>query len=202
MNLTAMAAFSRRNFFKLAAGVLVAGAIAFMGGNAAPAYADTPTAAGTYTVTANVYVDSSDSPIGQNAYLTNPGQPPANKPVTPVSQNATLTIDDQGHKTLTVPLVNDVFGATSIPEGVTSNSAVSVTSVATQNWKVPSNFLLFVQGPDTRVSTVTFDVTGESADTFEATMSNCEEYAAFRLYAGNKSWDLHLDADLSTAVAK
>ena len=105
------ASLSRRDFLKAAAGAVVVAAaagVALPDINASKAFAASAAplsgayaAPGTYTVTANLYVDKRDSPIGKNAYVTNPGNPPFNKPTSPVANNATLVVAEGGAKLLT-----------------------------------------------------------------------------------------------------
>ena len=73
---------SRRDFLKGAVGVTLAiaavsaglslpGAGEALGTAPQRAYAATATSVGMYTITANLYVDKKDTPIGKNAYVTN-----------------------------------------------------------------------------------------------------------------------------------
>lgn len=114
---------SRRDFLKGAAGVTLAiaavsaglslpGAGEALGTAPQRAYAATAMSAGTYTITANLYVDKKDTPIGKHAYVTNSGNPPFHKPTSPVSDNAKLQVTESGKKLLTVPIVNNTFGGT------------------------------------------------------------------------------------------
>ncbi|MBQ9065953.1 MAG: hypothetical protein IJ133_00295 [Clostridia bacterium] len=61
---------------------------------------------GTYTVTANLVIDGSENQIlkGWTAYLTNSAVPPTS----PVSDNATLVVGEDGSLTLTVKGLNPV----------------------------------------------------------------------------------------------
>lgn len=186
---------SRRNFVK---GVLAAsGAVALAA--AAPAVKPFEAFAAegdeTYTVTANLYVDSTDSPIKQNAYVTNSGKPPLHKPTSPVSDNATLVVKADGTKLLTVPIVNTTFGVTSFP-WASKDGSVVVTDQVTEGWNTTWG------GSLTRVSSITFDITKFSADgSTIATFSPCVEFADFLLYKGAKDWDLHLVADCTSISA-
>ena len=191
---------SRRNFLK---GV-VAGAAALGIAAAAPSIAPLQKAfaaqsataaeltAGTYTVSANVYVDAADTPIGENAYVTNDGNPPFNKPTSPVSNNATLQITDDGKRLLTVPIVNDTFGVVSIASASTDGT-VTVANVTKGAWDVT---FPWSTPYEERVTSITFDVTNFAGGDAVATFSPCAEYASFPLYKGDKAWDLHLVASL------
>jgi hypothetical protein len=149
-------------------------------------------APGTYTVSANVYVAASDTPIGQNAYVTNSGTPPLNMPTSPVAANATLQVLSDGTELVTVPIVNTTFGVLSIASSSTDGS-VDVTSTSTSSWATTWG------GTKQRVSSVTFDVTDFDGGTDVATFSPSSEYADFLLYVGTKSWDLHLVVDFDSA---
>lgn len=61
--------------------------------------------AGSYSVTANLYVIGEDAPIGQNAYMTTTVFPP----IVPNSGNANLRVDEDGAMTLTFYPVNEIF---------------------------------------------------------------------------------------------
>ena len=61
--------------------------------------------AGSYSITANLYVIGEDAPIGQNAYMTTTVVPP----IVPNSDNANLRVDEDGTMILTFYPVNEVF---------------------------------------------------------------------------------------------
>ena len=61
--------------------------------------------AGSYSITANLYVIGEDAPIGQNAYMTTTVFPP----IVPNSDNANLRVDEDGAMTLTFYPVNEIF---------------------------------------------------------------------------------------------
>lgn len=61
--------------------------------------------AGSYSITANLYVIGEDAPIGQNAYMTTTVFPP----IVPNSGNANLRVDEDGTMILTFYPVNEVF---------------------------------------------------------------------------------------------
>ena len=83
-------------------------------------------AAGTYTVSANLWFDKATTGLPLNPHMTNSGFPPS----TPVSNNATMTVDSSGHATVTAPVViqdkvmtiNNVWGSS-----ITSFNGSSVT---------------------------------------------------------------------------
>ncbi len=58
-------------------------------------------AAGTYTVSANIWVDKATSGLPLQPHFTNASFPPMN----PVAKNATLRVESDGHAYLTVPIV-------------------------------------------------------------------------------------------------
>lgn len=72
-----------------------------------PATSDKPSgesgtlAAGTYTVSANIWVDKSTAGLPLQPHFTNPSFPPKD----PVSDNATLKVESDGHAYVTVPIV-------------------------------------------------------------------------------------------------
>ena len=61
--------------------------------------------AGSYSITANLYVIGEDAPIGQNAHMTTTVFPP----IVPNSGNANLRVDEDGAMTLTFYPVNEIF---------------------------------------------------------------------------------------------
>lgn len=83
-------------------------------------------AAGTYTVSANLWFDKATTGLPLNPHMTNGGFPPS----TPVQANATMTVDSSGHATVSVPVkiqdkvmtINNVWGSS-----VSSFSGSSVT---------------------------------------------------------------------------
>lgn len=142
-------------------------------------------APGTYTVTANIFVDKKDTPIHKNAYVTNPSEPPLHKPTTPVKQNATLTITEDGKKLLRVPVVNNTLGVIHISD-VSADGVLHIQSRQTTNW---SSF--FYKG-DKRISEIVFDITQVKDFSHIYTFKACVEYVKFALYRGEKHWDLHV----------
>ena len=85
-------------------------------------------AAGTYTVSANLYVPGDlNKVLGKNAYLTNSSTPltDGNAPLTPVTDNATLVVGEDGSLTLELDVVNPVFTLQKIGGG--SNAQATVT---------------------------------------------------------------------------
>lgn len=89
-------------------------------------------AAGTYQVTANLYLpgELNTQLPGTTAYLTNPSNPLGiggheGIPMTPVTDNATLVIGADGTKTVIVDVVNPVFTLQKITDG--SNITVKST---------------------------------------------------------------------------
>lgn len=197
---------SRRDFLKGAVGVTLAiaavsaglslpGAGEALGTAPQRAYAATATSAGTYTITANLYVDKKDTPIGKNAYVTNSGNPPFHKPTSPVSDNAKLQVTESGKKLLTVPIVNNTFGVLSIATTSTNNS-VKVIDKSMTTWRAPWPWSTPYKE---RISSITFDVTNFSGGNSIADFTPCAEYATFPLYKGDKHWDLHLIVNFNSA---
>ena len=197
---------SRRDFLKGAVGVTLAiaavsaglslpGAGEALGTAPQRAYAATATSAGTYTITANLYVDKKDTPIGKHAYVTNSGNPPFHKPTSPVSNNAKLQVTESGKKLLTVPIVNNTFGVLSIATTSTNNS-VKVIDKSMTTWRAPWPWSTPYKE---RISSITFDVTNFSGGNSIADFTPCAEYATFPLYKGDKHWDLHLIVNFNSA---
>lgn len=197
---------SRRDFLKGAVGVTLAiaavsaglslpGAGEALGTAPQRAYAATATSAGTYTITANLYVDKKDTPIGKHAYVTNSGNPPFHKPTSPVSNNAKLQVTESGKKLLTVPIVNNTFGVLSIAT-TSTNSSVKVIDKSMTTWRAPWPWSTPYKE---RISSITFDVTNYSGGNSIADFTPCAEYATFPLYKGDKHWDLHLIVNFNSA---
>lgn len=197
---------SRRDFLKGAAGVTLAiaavsaglslpGAGEALGTAPQRAYAATATSAGTYTITANLYVDKKDTPIGKHAYVTNSGNPPFHKPTSPVSNNAKLQVTESGKKLLTVPIVNNTLGVLSIATTSTNNS-VKVIDKSMTTWRAPWPWSTPYKE---RISSITFDVTNFSGGNSIADFTPCAEYATFPRYKGDKHWDLHLIVNFNSA---
>lgn len=197
---------SRRDFLKGAVGVTLAiaavsaglslpGAGEALGTAPQRAYAATATSAGTYTITANLYVDKKDTPIGKHAYVTNSGNPPFHKPTSPVSNNAKLQVTESGKKLLTVPIVNNTFGVLSIAT-TSTNRSVKVIDKSMTTWRAPWPWSTPYKE---RISSITFDVTNFSGGNSIADFTPCAEYATFPLYKGDKHWDLHLIVNFNSA---
>lgn len=197
---------SRRDFLKGAVGVTLAiaavsaglslpGAGEALGTAPQRAYAATATSVGMYTITANLYVDKKDTPIGKNAYVTNSGNPPFHKPTSPVSNNAKLQVTESGKKLLTVPIVNNTLGVLSIATTSTNNS-VKVIDKSMTTWRAPWPWSTPYKE---RISSITFDVTNFSGGNSIADFTPCAEYATFPLYKGDKHWDLHLIVNFNSA---
>ena len=197
---------SRRDFLKGAVGVTLAiaavsaglslpGAGEALGTAPQRAYAATATSVGMYTITANLYVDKKDTPIGKYAYVTNSGNPPSHKPTSPVSDNAKLQVTESGKKLLTVPIVNNTFGVLSIAT-TSTNSSVKVIDKSMTTWRAPWPWSTPYKE---RISSITFDVTNFSGGNSIADFTPCAEYATFPLYKGDKHWDLHLIVNFNSA---
>lgn len=197
---------SRRDFLKGAVGVTLAiaavsaglslpGAGEALGTAPQRAYAATATSVGMYTITANLYVDKKDTPIGKSAYVTNSGNPPFHKPTSPVSDNAKLQVTESGKKLLTVPIVNNTFGVLSIAT-TSTNSSVKVIDKSMTTWRAPWPWSTPYKE---RISSITFDVTNFSGGNSIADFTPCAEYATFPRYKGDKHWDLHLIVNFNSA---
>lgn len=86
-------------------------------------------AAGTYTVSANIWFDKATTGLPLNPHLTNGGFPPKD----PVSNNATLRVDNSGHATVTIPITiqDRVMQVRSI-------SGLNIVDYATSGGKITS----------------------------------------------------------------
>ena len=84
---------------------------------------------GTYTVTANLFVPGELNTVlvGVNAYLTNPSTPltDGSAPTKPVSDNATLTVAEDGAITLDLDVVNPVFTLQKIDGSTNAQATVT-----------------------------------------------------------------------------
>lgn len=71
--------------------------------------------AGTYTVSANVYIKGENNTVlpGVTAYMTNPDLPP----ITAAEDNAEMVVDEKGNITVNVKLVNLIFTLQEISDG-------------------------------------------------------------------------------------
>lgn len=198
---------SRRDFLKATAGTVAAVAVAAavpqllepttaFAAPAVAAAAPVPLAAGTYTITANLFADKKDTPIHEYAYLTNPGNPPADKPIHPVTSNATLTVSEDGKKLVTVPIVNEMLGLVSLASA-SKDGLAKVVNTESTSWETGWPF---GNPQKTRISSATFDVTNFAGGSAVADFSPCEEYVKFFLYRGRKYWDLHLTVDFSSVT--
>lgn len=179
---------SRRNFVK---GVLAAsGAVALAA--AAPAVkpfeafaATGKLAAGTYTVTANLYVKAAINIIlKKDAYLTNLGKPPLNFPTSPVSNNATLVVDSAGKMTLTISELNDTFGLIEIQDNSDEGNA-HITKRVPLDWNHG--------GHSQRINGLTIKL-DDTTGTY--TFTNVLEYANYLVYE-DKKWPITLTVDFS-----
>lgn len=181
----------RSRFVGLALATLIAATAVFYGA-AGQAQATSGLAAGTYTVSANLYVGAKDTPIGLNAYVTNPAAPPLGYPSSPVAANAKLEVRADGTELLTLPIVNNTFGVLALP-ATSADGAVAVVGTTMAPWSTAAG------GPAQRISSVTFDVTDFEGGSAIASFTPSQEYANFFLYRGFKTWDLNLVVDFSAA---
>lgn len=142
---------------------------------------------GTYTVTANLYVPRDKNLINPNwdAYLTNPNVPP----MTPVSQNATLVVEN-GEYTLVLDIVNEYFKLIEI--GTTEDGATaSVTGTADA-----------LEGPfPTRISQLTFQLDSSvSQYVFTGNTERADVVLGPLTVHQTVNFDLTLSVDYSSAV--
>lgn len=138
--------------------------------------------AGTYeNVTANIYVPGNlNSVLGLTAYMTNPNDPfgsggsngkgQIGLPTTPVYQNATLVVGEDGKKTLTIDLVNNVFMLLAIGKG----NGATVTDAVHAGKDMASND--YIDGPyDGRITKLTIELDNLSG---KYTFNDCVEFGS------------------------
>lgn len=193
---------SRRNFLKgVAAGAAALG-IAAAAPSIAPLQkafaAQSATAAeltaGTYTVSANMYVKREDhqAPIVFGpAYLTNPNNPLelGGLPTTPVEGNGTLIVNENGSYTVTIPVVNECFSLVSIEAG----SGMSYLNTTTTY----CSYMPDDEYGQQRISQVVVTLASQ-ADEYQ--FGACREYAAFPLKKGYHDWPIYLSVDFAGAT--
>lgn len=140
---------------------------------------------GTYTITANLYVPGQYNEVlaGVTAYLSSPEVPPTK----PVSDNALLTVNDDGTKTVRFTQLNAVFMLDSLDTD--SNSGVEVVDKVYNNEKKINGETV------TRISELEVKLLNDSE---HYTFTNCREYA-YPLDA-YKNMPLEMDVDFSSAV--
>ncbi len=99
--------------------------------------------AGTYTVSANMYLpgELNTQLPGTTAYMTNPDNPLGvggheGIPMTPVDDNATLVVDEDGTKTVMINIVNPVFTLQDIKDP--ENSEI-LSGVKDDEWYAGTN---------------------------------------------------------------
>ncbi len=140
-------------------------------------------AATSYTVTSNLYVPKQYNEIlHRNAYLTNASV----MPLSPVSDNATLTANDDGTYTLSVPIMNNTFALIDLgtPE---ANAGIS-NIIETRNSGT--------YGSNTNGRITNLTMTIEEGCT-SVSFTNCHEYSGYFLSPGDKYFNLQLDVDWS-----
>ena len=123
---------------------------------------------GTYTVTANLFVPGELNAVlvGKNAYLTNPSTPltDGQAPLTPVSDNATLTVGQDGSITLDLEVVNPVFTLQKIGGG--TNAQAEVTGMGDSVGASDAAYKTRISGLSVRL--------GDTSGTY--VFSDCLEY--------------------------
>lgn len=179
----------------LSIGSLIGGLPASSGG--APVSALTEKLeAGTYTLTANLYVAAVDAPIGANVYLGDSNFPPLH----PQRMNATLTAEGDGQLQLSIPVKQNAFTLQHIGDG----AGVRVLSTS----RGGSEFNYLGEAPahiryEDRIIEVVCALDNASGS---YTFKNCIEYPApldndeMSDAEANKYWDIQLGVDFSSAV--
>lgn len=141
-------------------------------------------AATDYTVTANLYVKASDNQVKlMNAYLTNPAYTP-NKAV---SDNATITANDNGTYTLSLPVVNDTFALISL--GGADGAVSNITETR--------NTGTYGTHTNGRITNLTMTIEpGATSVYFTGNL----QYANHLFAKGDKNFNLTLDVDWSKVL--
>lgn len=148
--------------------------------------------AGEYRITANLYVPAEKNDIlGLTAYMTNPKNPLVAEndpdygiPTAPMSDNATLVVDDRGARFLVLDLPNPAF---TLMQFGTLPAGISLEGVARDSK---------TYGPHTggRITRAVFALDGDSST---YVLAGSTVYAA--PLQADKTWDLTLSVDYASA---
>lgn len=151
--------------------------------------------AGTYTLTANLYVAAVDAPIGFNVYLGDSNFPPLQAQ----RMNATLTVAGDGQLQLSIPVKQNAFTLQHIGDG----AGVRVLSTS----RGGSEFNYIENPPPVRYQDRIIEVVCALDNASGSyTFKNCIEYPApldngeMSDAEANKYWDIQLGVDFSSAV--
>lgn len=179
----------------LSIGSLIGGLPASSGG--APVSALTEKLeAGTYTLTANLYVAAVDAPIGFNVYLGDSNFPPLQAQ----RMNATLTVAGDGQLQLSTPVKQNAFTLQHIGDGA------GVRVLSTSRGGSEFNYLGDPPTPIRYHDRIIEAVCALDNASGSYTFKNCIEYPApldvdiKNPDDANKYWDIQLGVDFSSAV--
>ncbi len=137
----------------------------------------------TYTVTSNLYVAGEDNEIlGVNAYLTNAFV----MPLTPVSNNATITANSDGSYTLSVPIVNNTFALIDLGTPAAGSGISNI--VETRNSGT------YGSNTNGRITNLTMTIDKGTTSVY---FTGSHEHSGYWVSPGDKYFNLTLDIDWS-----
>ena len=151
--------------------------------------------AGTYTVSANMYLpgELNTQLPGTTAYMTNPDNPLGvggheGIPMTPVDDNATLVVGDDGTKTVMIEVVNPVFTLQDIKDP--ENSEI-LSGVKDDEWYAGTNDI----GRQGRITTLYIRL-GDDSGTYS--YDTCTEFPTLL----EEEWNVPLKMSVDFTTAK
>lgn len=151
--------------------------------------------AGTYTVSANMYLpgELNTQLPGTTAYMTNPDNPLGvggheGIPMTPVDDNATLVVGDDGTKTVRIEVVNPVFTLQDIKDP--ENSEI-LSGVKDDEWYAGTNDI----GRQGRITTLYIRL-GDDSGTYS--YDTCTEFPTLL----EEEWNVPLKMSVDFTTAK
>lgn len=151
--------------------------------------------AGTYTVSANMYLpgELNTQLPGTTAYMTNPDNPLGvggheGIPMTPVDDNATLVVGDDGTKTVMIEVVNPVFTLQDIKDP--ENSEI-LSGVKDDEWYAGTNDI----GRQGRITTLYIRL-GDDSGTYS--YDTCTEFSTLL----EEEWNVPLKMSVDFTTAK
>ena len=151
--------------------------------------------AGTYTVSANMYLpgELNTQLPGTTAYMTNPDNPLGvggheGIPMTPVDDNATLVVDEDGTKTVMINIVNPVFTLQDIKDP--ENSEI-LSGVKDDEWYAGTNDV----GKQGRITTLYIRLSDDSGT---YSYDTCTEFPTLL----EEEWNVPLKMSVDFTTAK
>lgn len=142
---------------------------------------------GTYTITANLYVDGADAPIGVNVYLGDGGFPP----IKAQKMNSTLVVGEDGTLTVTTSANQEIFTLQDIKDGPDTHIK-SIKRGGKIDWMgEPPAVIPYTD----RITELTVELGNASG---QYSFSDCVEYPV--VLNVDKNWTIHLSVDFASAV--